>query len=378
MLKLRAEEKLGYHEIPSTRQVDAREEETDFRSGDENDGVEPHQRDSGREPGQNDQPEVSAPCLIKWPDEPVPKMQLAVDGFDIALRLLPAEHWGIQDKDDLNWTTGLQAIELEVSRNETDSPPEVIITPNGTRDLTVQSSYLYKRLPAYRSVALEISNRLLCFFQYTLNTPLIRSIPTWEQALHNPTWYDSSGSELRGGTRTVVAEPVPGIRGELGVRKLTPCEAPALVEYLKQPQEPSLAQTLLSDAQTAWFEGNLRRAVLELAICTEVMVKRRFFTKASPAGAAFDYLEDKAKVSVRVLELLDAVAEEAFFRSFRKEAATSFARIDHMFRCRNKIAHRGELAFRDDSGTAIQVDATRVESWWVAVEHLKRWLDALS
>jgi hypothetical protein len=115
--------------------------------------------------------------------------------------------------------------------------------------------------------------------------------------------------------------------------------------------------------------------VLELAICAELMVKRAFFAKSSPAGIAFDYLEDKARVSVRVLELLDAVAEEAFSRSYRREEAARFRSIDELFRCRNKIAHRGELVFREDSGALIQVDGSKVESWWFAVAHLKSWLE---
>ena len=90
-------------------------------------------------------------------------------------------------------------------------------------------------------------------------------------------------------------------------------------EFTLAPDEPPLDLALLSDAQTAWFEDGLRRAVLELAICAEVMVKRRFFAAASPAGAAFDYLEDKARVSVRVLELLDPIATEAIGRSYRSE-----------------------------------------------------------
>jgi hypothetical protein len=321
--------------------------------------------------------DVSAPCLIEWPDGPPPEVPISIDSFDIAIRLLPAKHWRMKGKDDPNWTTSMYAIEVLISRNEPDTPPEVIVRPDGTQDLSVRSQYLRGRLPEYSAKALEVSNRVLSFFQYSLHTPLVRPIQEWEQALHNPTWYDASGSELRPGTPTVVAQPVPGIRGELRVQKLTPNEAPALVQYLTAPQQPSLAETLLSDAQTAWFEGNLRRAVLELAICTEVMVKRRFFAKASPAGAAFDYLEDKARVSVRVLELLDAVADEAFSRSYRKEAAANFRCIDYLFRCRNKIAHRGELLFRDDIGATVQVEAPMVESWWFAVADLKVWLEAL-
>jgi hypothetical protein len=174
-----------------------------------------------------------------------------------------------------------------------------------------------------------------------------------------------------------VNQPVPGLKGELGARKLTPADLPELQSFLSAPIEPPLAVTLLSDAQAAWFEGSLRRSVLELAICTEVLVKRRFFAKSSPAGAAFDYLEDKAKISVRVLELLDSVAEEAFACSYKKQEPAYYQKIDHLFRCRNKIAHRGELAFRDDSGKTIGVDAPLVETWWHAVENLRQWLQSL-
>jgi hypothetical protein len=95
------------------------------------------------------------------------------------------------------------------------------------------------------------------------------------------------------------------------------------------------------------------------------------------AGAAFDYFEDKSRISVRVLELLDGVAKEAFARSYRIDAADQFQRIDHLFRCRNKVAHRGELAFRDDKGSLIQVDKSMVTSWWDATAHLMQWLDAI-
>jgi hypothetical protein len=147
--------------------------------------------------------------------------------------------------------------------------------------------------------------------------------------------------------------------------------------FVETLTEPALDVALLSDAQTAWFEGSLRRSVLELAICVEVLAKRQFFAKASPAGAAFDYLEDKAKISVRVLELLDAVATEAFGSSFKKQDPDNYQRIDYLFRCRNKIAHRGELSFRDKSGKAVVVDAHLVESWWQAVQILREWLRSL-
>jgi len=174
-----------------------------------------------------------------------------------------------------------------------------------------------------------------------------------------------------------VAQPVPGSDGALGLQKLKLHSVSALRDSLIQPESVTLAEELLSDAQSAWYEGNLRRAVLELAICAEVIVKRKFFAKATAAGAAFDYFEDKSKISVRVLELVDAVAKEAFARSYRTDAANQYQCIDYLFRCGNKIAHRGELSFRDDAGSLISADKKMVASWWDATAHLMNWLDAI-
>ena len=107
------------------------------------------------------------------------------------------------------------------------------------------------------------------------------------------------------------------------------------------------------------------------------MVKRTFFKEETPAGAAIDYLEDKAKARVKVLDFLDPVALEAFSRSYKDDAANNYEHIDYLFRCRNKIAHRGALTFRDKDGKSITVDRERVESWWLAVAHLKGWLESL-
>jgi len=311
------------------------------------------------------------------PDGESPCISAAVGDMDVIAKLLSAEYWRFKGKDDQNWTEGVGGIEVTVSRNESDKPPDIVIAPDGIRDLTVQSEYLRNRLPEYQAAALEVANRVLRYFRFELLTPGVRWISSWEQSLYTPTWYDAAGKALTGGTWIYVAQPVPGLHGELGAKKLSRNELPDLQAFVTNPTEPSLVTSLLSDAQTAWFEGSLRRAALELAICTEVLVKRHFFAKATPAGAAFDYLEDKARVSVRVIELIDAVAEMAFGESYRKSNPYNYLLIDHLLRCRNKIAHRGELSFRDDAGNIVIADAPMVESWWHAVFHLKQWLESL-
>lgn len=320
---------------------------------------------------------IDAACLLQLPDGTVAEFQITHTEFTAKVKLLPSESCRSKEKDDSNWTTSVWAIEITLTRDDPEDVPEVIHRADGTRDLTQQGTFLLSRLDDYKSAAREIANKILDFFRYSLLTPSVRRITRWDQALASPIWYNARGEDL-GPSRVLMVQPVPGIRGEFGVQKLTLERLPDLAQYLTTPDEPPpLDLALLSDAQTAWFEDGLRRSVLELAICAEVMVKRRFFAATSPAGAAFDYLEDRSKVSVRVPELLDPIAAEAFARSYRTEFPEHYRHIDLLFRCRNKIAHRGELTYRDDSGNSHQATKAEVAEWWASVAHLRTWLGSL-
>lgn len=318
---------------------------------------------------------ISAPCLLLLPESAEnPSFNAKFNDFEVKVTMLVGKV--SKRKDDTDWTNVLGEIELTISREEPDNPPDIIVSSDGQKDLVPQSQYLSKKLPLYNEAALNITNRILCYFQYEMFTPLVRPFPRWDYNLNNPSWFNENHEILKGGN-LIIFPPIPGLDGQLGSQKLIPNELPSLQKFIEAPTEPSLAYSLLSDAQSAWFEDNLRRSVLELAICAEVMVKRKFFAKSSPAGAAFDYLEDRSKVSVRVLELLDVVAKEAFSRSYKDEEPDIFKNIDHLFRCRNKIAHRGELIFRNDSGQTILADKAIVEVWWNSILSLKKWLDSI-
>ena len=321
--------------------------------------------------------DVSSPCLLDFVGEPLPiRLSPNVRGFSVEVTLIPAEHWRGKLRNDDYWTTTLEQMVLLVSRDEPTDPPIIDNLPDGTKDLTQLGAYLRDRLPEYKLAAHELSNNILRYFRDHLFTPSTKSFPMWTQALSSPIWFNAEGKELRGCYVSVV-QPVPGMRGELGTRRLRPNDLSNLEAFISSPTDTPLDRTLLSDAQTAWFEGSLRRCVLELAICIEVLVKRKFFAAETPSGAAFDYLEDKAKVSVRTLELIDAVALESFQRSYRQDAKDQYTHIDHLFRCRNKIMHRGALIFKTDANVIVDVDAKIVECWWHAVVHLREWISKL-
>ncbi len=76
-------------------------------------------------------------------------------------------------KSETNWIYGVGTIILKISKEESEHPPEVIISPEGRRDSTLQGQYLQERFPQFREVVLETINRILVCFQYKLLTPSV-------------------------------------------------------------------------------------------------------------------------------------------------------------------------------------------------------------
>jgi hypothetical protein len=105
-------------------------------------------------------------------------------------------------------------------------------------------------------------------------------------------------------------------------------------------------------------------------------VERKFLSGDSPAIAAFEYLENAARFRVRVVDFIHGVARKAFGKSFRQDHPNDYGNVDHLFECRNKVAHMGELWYRDQQNV-ITIDYKVVASWWDSVMQLIKWLDSL-
>lgn len=241
-------------------------------------------------------------------------------------------------------------------------------------------------LMEFQRIVIEVINRLVHYFKYKKRHPNLRQISEFdflnqEQPFCNPVWKTLDGQSL-----VVSAEPITtGILSIPGVRLLqddlfgitaftTQGSADLQAEFSTGCSNVTLSAQLLSDAQNAALANNTRRAVLELAISIETFVKGAFFKQEKIAGAAFEYLEDKGRETIKVIELLDGVALYAFGESFKAVAPTKYQQIDYLFRCRNKIAHRGEAIYRDDGAVWNKPDYDQLRNWWIAAIEMFSWL----
>lgn len=305
-----------------------------------------------------------------------------IEGFDVEICLNPdfqvyrnlQKHSKPETNDDPYF--GLSRVLILVTGQEEVEPPPVGIM-NGNITHEERWRYFEERKPAYRTIAWTALDRIIRYFKYKLHNPLLSTPGRYSKELQNPSWADSTGQEFKRAGSTMVMHRLPQLTS-FGIRCLSANEDLNLEQAIERPVEPELYEELLADAQTAIYEGNLRRGALEMAIACEVAVKQVFFAKSSIAGEAYEYLESKRKVAVSVPELIDGAAKQAFGESFKTAHSQAFESISNLFQCRNKIAHRGEAWYRDNDkkGTRHELDRDTLATWWKAVDELLNWLSS--
>ena len=316
--------------------------------------------------------------LINLPAPDDLKFSTTIDDYSVIVMLIRDELWRSVFKDEREWSKGITKIQVSVAKDEEVEPPPPDFLTEGLLDHEDRHSYFDKRRPEFQRIAHEALNRIIRYFKYQLYNPLVYELSIYEGGLLNPEWTDETGVELKDYSTHMVLSPNPGL-GEykLSARKLSAADYPDLQAALNSITKPELFEEFLSDAQTAFFERNLHWSVLEMAIACELFVKSFFFGKSNLSSTTFDYYEDKGRISFRVIDLIDNVAKRAFGVSFKEENCTDFRNIDYLFRARNKIAHRGKILFRDDSGKSFEVSEEIIEEWWNSTQKLILWLKHL-
>ncbi len=255
--------------------------------------------------------------------------------------------------------------------------PEIPLTEQGGRDFTTVSQYFRNLTGEYSEIAKKYYKNFIRIVKYDLKQPFHNEESINKDYFSNPSWSIEGGDNI--GTVGYIhhVQPIPGMDGNsLGARPLKIEQQSEIENKLKLDQGIELYQNILSDAQAAVFGGDVRRAIFEMAIVCELFTKRKYFSEGGIAGLAFDYFEEKGKVKVSVMELITSVAEEALGESFKAHSITDCMNINYLFRCRNKVAHRGKVLFKDDGGNIVYPDLELIKEWFKSVEVLVAWLSS--
>ncbi len=303
---------------------------------------------------------LQAQLLFKRPRTDELRFGTKFDGFDVDLYLNPdvQSYRRLPDTSEISnedhyWSTS--KVKIYVSRDEDEIPPILLDS-----EAKSNSRYFMERRQAYIYAACEVFNRTILFFKYILHIPNLLNIHN--PNLFHPVWLDENGAKIN--SAGIIGIPISLPSAErFSVKPLSRSHDIDLLNALNNPISPDLTEQLLSDAQTAIFQDNLRRAVIEIAIACETTAKQ--------------YLEDHGEIhKVTVKDYIDRVAKQAFGKSFKEDNRSHYDNIDFIFRCRNKAAHRGELTYRDDSGVMHSVNKDTLAGWWDSAIALIDWLNA--
>lgn len=292
-----------------------------------------------------------------------------MDGFDVEVTLRP-DPSGPRSKNrrQRNWTATSKELSVAVSRDEPVPPPPLIVLPSGGRDFRNRVPYMDQRSREYGPVAFRALNNAVAFLRFQLRQPLQKIQAS------DLSWTDDAGHDIETGiVNTEASFFLVQPDGHFGAQPLERKHDKRLRAAIVTPVPVALHEELLSDAQTAAMQGNIRRAVLELAIACEVFAKHAFFG-SDDAARVFAALEDRGKLGVSIIDLIDIGGEALRGTKFREFDPAAHADIDYLFRARNKVAHRGEVTFRDAKGKLCTVDRALLEKWWQSVEKLFAWV----
>lgn len=256
-----------------------------------------------------DLPKMPGVLMAYRPKTDYPQVYGKINGFDVQVSL---EHvpntFSIQSAGDPSARFYFAKAIIRVKKIN-EAVPE---------DQFQRLNYFWKQAPEYQEAAVIALNRVILYFKYRLRNPRLRQIHPLELlankgSLSKPKWFDDQGKQIEinnidkllGGLIRAETEFVT--LESFGIRKLTKDDDLELANALENPITPKLYEEILSDSQAAALEGNLHRALLELAIACEIFIKQSFFEKTTVPGSAYEYLEDKGKINVRSIEMVDQI-----------------------------------------------------------------------
>jgi hypothetical protein len=299
-----------------------------------------------------------------------------IEEFDVHIQLLPYKK-GLTHKlsNEEELTYCIYQINVRVSKNITDEIPPVL-----KNDYILRGEYFSKCMPDFRRVALAAVNRVIKYFKYVLKNPLLELLPEYSQCFLSPSWLDENGNEIKPGVYvSSVIHPAGFASRDFGIKPLSTELEPELMKAIDNEIKAELCEEVLMDAQSAIFQNNYRRAVLEMAMACELSIKQIYFSKSSAAGSALEFMEDSQRMSprVKITDYIAKIAEYALGEKFEDiTSKADFTNIDNLFRGRNKVVHSGELSFKDENGKRHEINKPILIRWWRSVEQLLAWLNS--
>ena len=170
----------------------------------------------------------------------------------------------------------------------------------------------------HADVAAIIMNRLIRYFRFTLGNPLLGAVRAQDFRSSNPEWTIENPNPwtfyAEASYVGIVAQGFAGLRHApaFGIKPFMPEQSHEFERAMQADTDNELYEELMVDARDALMQGNLRRAVIEMATACEVLTKELFAKKGR-------------RVKSNIPVALDTGAKKAFGVSFKKRSSKGLA-----------------------------------------------------
>jgi hypothetical protein len=258
------------------------------------------------------------------------------------------------------------------AHKEEDFTPDIPITASGLRDFSNLQDYFNTR-SSYHSICSATLVNIIRYFKYTLHQPYLSEC---KPGAGDFSWQDNRGNDYGSLSVGISLKPIPGMNKEtMNIQPLDKDHHEFFSQSLSSNSEPTLTEEIYSDSQTALLDNDLRKGIVNLCVTVDTAIKGKLFSGA-PSSSAFDYLDDKGKINLPLIEYLGPISNHALGESFKAFSLEDYKNIDYLIRCRNKVAHKGEIYFKLDNGVATKPNREMAEQWYLSVGALLDWVDS--
>lgn len=314
-----------------------------------------------------------APSEDKFSEVERGLFNFSIENFDLRIWLRHRASYSRKLKDAPLGVTSGTYVRVEVSRDEPDHPPARLAEVAGTAETAPLSEYALHKQQHYGGIAAAGVRRLLAYFRYEAGNPLLGAdVRLPAQVFANPTLTLAEGEVVWDRTSTAVAEEFACVREypRWDIKPFRAGNEEQLERYLANEPTVALHDEIRAEARDAIARGDLRRAIVDLAVAAELAIKA-LLLRESPAADMWTHFEQQGRLRIGVILMLEA-AEQIYSTPFGH-----MGDLKNLFMCRNQIVHHGKKRYRQNSGPWKFADRTVLASWWNAVSALVAWLNSL-
>lgn len=191
---------------------------------------------------------------------------------------------------------------------------------------------------------------------------------------HSLIWFDAESKEaLRDDEGNLLGTAQSG---SIRLPFRVPVELSAVQRSLSLNDQPDLPVGLLVSAKERLMVDQLHEGIVSLASACEIASNRYINRKgASGDPQASDILKSKKSFAERRYHALPLLLSR---RSLKTDDIDSFSLLEKAYRTRNKVAHTGELAYKDlMSGQFVKVTRSTATAFYNGCERAVEWIENL-